>query len=82
MVTSAPLPIRTERTAFVVSEPTAAVLGLRFFTCLACDTVYAAPDEPPWCDACDDGVVEEITDRVQSDPYFSVEDAGGSRKPF
>ncbi|WP_175501323.1 hypothetical protein [Halogeometricum limi] len=52
------------------------MLGLRFFACDRCDTVFADVAEPPWCDGCggDDGCgggsFAEITSRVQRDEYF------------
>lgn len=47
------------------------VLGLRFYACRTCDTVYAGPDEPPECSRCCDTDLREITDRLQTDSYFS-----------
>lgn len=46
------------------------MLGLRFFACLRCDTVYAAPEEPQWCDSCGHGALKELTRRMQTDEYF------------
>jgi len=47
------------------------MLGLRFFECRQCGTVFAGPDTPPYCDSCDGVRVTEITDSLQADTYFS-----------
>jgi len=36
------------------------VLGLRYFACEACGTVYASPDEPSDCDRCDRGRLADV----------------------
>jgi hypothetical protein len=46
------------------------MLALRYFACDRCETVYASPDTPPWCDSCGCESVEEITERLQTDAYF------------
>lgn len=45
------------------------MLGLRFFACERCETVYANPPDPPHCDRCDTPL-REITERLQEDAYF------------
>lgn len=45
------------------------MLGLRFYVCAGCETVYAAAEEPPGCD-CAAPQLSEITDRLQADTYF------------
>ena len=47
------------------------MLGLRFFVCGGCDTVVASPDEPPWCDSCGDGSLEEITHELHADTFYT-----------
>ena len=47
------------------------MLGLRFFACIQCDTVYAVVEDPIGCDVCDDGSFEEITRRMHGDAYFA-----------
>lgn len=47
------------------------VLGLQFFACRRCETVYADPEEPPRCDNCGNGTFEEITPGVQAEAYFA-----------
>jgi rubrerythrin len=46
------------------------VLGLRFYACSQCNTVHAEPMAPAACPTCDAGEPQEITDRLQTDPYF------------
>jgi hypothetical protein len=46
------------------------MLGLRFFACEECETVYANPPDPPRCHQCSVRL-REITDAVQDDAYFS-----------
>jgi hypothetical protein len=56
------------------------VLGLRFFVCAGCGTVYADPEEPPGpgCD-CDVPQLSEITGRLGADTYFlPPDDVDGS----
>jgi hypothetical protein len=45
------------------------VLGLRFYACDDCGTVYADVDEPPDCD-CNGGSFREVTRRLQDATYF------------
>jgi hypothetical protein len=45
------------------------MLGLRFFACERCETVYANPPDPPRCARCE-VALQEITDRLQDDAYF------------
>lgn len=46
------------------------MLGLRFFECRSCATVYAGPDAPPYCSDCASREFAELTDRLQDDTYF------------
>lgn len=46
------------------------MLGLRFYACDRCDTVFADPDAPRECGECADGRLNEITHRLQADTYF------------
>ncbi|WP_154269727.1 MULTISPECIES: hypothetical protein [Haloferax] len=46
------------------------MLGLRFFACVRCDTVYALPEAQRECDTCDGGRLEEITHTMDDDAYF------------
>ena len=45
------------------------MLGLRFFACERCETVYANPPAPPQCHRCD-VCLREITDSLQDESYF------------
>jgi hypothetical protein len=48
--------------------------GLRFVACDRCATVFARPSPPAAaerCDVCDRGHLEEITDRLGGDDYFT-----------
>lgn len=47
------------------------VLGLRFFMCGACETVYADVERPPQCCNCDGEPVEEIGPGTQAADYFT-----------
>lgn len=47
------------------------MLGLRFFECRWCETVYAGPDAPPHCTGCAGEAFTELTGRLQGDTYFS-----------
>ena len=47
------------------------MLGLRFFACEECETVFAGPEKPPWCDSCDGDSFEEITHRLQANAYLT-----------
>lgn len=49
------------------------VLGLRFFVCTACETVFAGAAEPTACSKCDAGRFEELTGALQHEPYFVPE---------
>ena len=46
------------------------MFGLGFFACDRCDTVFASPEEPLWCDSFDDGFLEEIAHQLQANAYF------------
>ncbi len=46
------------------------MLGLRFFECRRCATVYAGPEAPPRCDDCPGEEFAELTGRLQADTYF------------
>jgi rubredoxin len=56
------------------------VLGLRFFACEACGTVYAAPEEPGDCDRCSGGRLAELgdADRDGAAAYFAPVERDGS----
>jgi hypothetical protein len=56
------------------------VLGLRFFACEACGTVYAAPEEPTDCDRCSDGRLAELAAAARDGAaaYFAPADRDGS----
>ena len=45
------------------------VLGLRFFACPRCETVYALPEEER-CQRCGDVRLDEITRTMWDDSYF------------
>jgi len=47
------------------------VLGLRFFVCDACETVYADVEKPPLCSNCDVDSIQEIKAEMQAASYFS-----------
>lgn len=47
------------------------MLGLRFFTCEVCETVYADVERPPRCSNCDADPVVEILPETQAANYFS-----------
>ena len=47
------------------------MLGLRFFECRRCATVYAGPDAPPRCDDCAGEEFVELTGRSQAEAYFA-----------
>jgi rubredoxin len=47
------------------------MLGLRFFECRRCATVYAGPDAPPYCSDCPGHEFAELTDRLRTEAYFS-----------
>ncbi|WP_440990652.1 hypothetical protein [Haloarchaeobius baliensis] len=49
------------------------MLGLRFFTCKACETVFAGVDEPAVCSECDASRFDEVTGALQHEPYFVLE---------
>lgn len=46
------------------------MLGLRFFVCQECETVFAEPEVPP-DRCCSEDSIEEITADVQTEPYFT-----------
>ena len=45
------------------------MLGLRFFACPRCETVYALPEEER-CQRCGDVRLDEITRTMWDDSYF------------
>jgi len=47
------------------------VLGIRFFACDGCETVYADVEEPPWCHHCTGGSMEELGPESQAATYFT-----------
>ncbi|SIS15948.1 hypothetical protein SAMN05421752_11566 [Natronorubrum thiooxidans] len=47
------------------------VLGIRFFVCNGCETVYADVERPPRCSNCDDDPIEEIGPETQAANYFT-----------
>lgn len=47
------------------------MLSLRFFVCQQCETVFAEPQTPPDCGCSSHDSMEEITDDVQTEPYFT-----------
>jgi len=47
------------------------VLGLRFFTCDACETVYADVERPSRCSNCEADPVVEIQPETQAATYFT-----------
>ncbi len=47
------------------------VLGLRFFVCDACETVYADVEKPPRCSDCDAEPVVEMKAATQAADYFN-----------
>jgi len=47
------------------------VIGLRFFTCGACETVYADVERPPRCSNCEADPVVEIQPETQAATYFT-----------
>jgi len=47
------------------------MLGLRFFVCQQCETVFAEPEEPLDCGCSSHDSIEEITADVQTEPYFT-----------
>lgn len=46
------------------------MLGVQFFQCCRCATVYAGPDAPPFCADCDGRDFVTLDDRGQSAWYF------------
>lgn len=48
-----------------------AVLGIRFFVCDGCETVYADVARPPQCDSCEDDSITEIGQEIQAATYFT-----------
>ncbi|MCL9815713.1 hypothetical protein [Natronocalculus amylovorans] len=47
------------------------MLGLRYFVCGGCETVYADVEMPPWCANCDDDPIVEIGPENQALNYFT-----------
>jgi hypothetical protein len=46
------------------------VLGLDFYECRQCATVYAGPTPPPFCSDCGDDEFEELAGDLRREPYF------------
>jgi hypothetical protein len=46
------------------------VLGLRFYACTRCETVYAEPVAPTPCPTCGGEKPRDITGRLEGDSYF------------
>lgn len=46
-------------------------LGLRYFACDRCETVFALPDAPTECGRCAATPVRELRDVRGPDPYFA-----------
>jgi len=46
------------------------VLGLRFFVCEGCETVYADVEKPLQCRGCGDEPVEELGPGTRASEYF------------
>ncbi|WP_267641316.1 hypothetical protein [Haloarchaeobius amylolyticus] len=55
------------------------MLGLRYFACAGCETVFALPEAESRCPRCDAAGLEEITDRLDGDVYFTRSTAPGTR---
>ena len=47
------------------------MLGLRFFVCERCDTVFAFPEDVSRCSACEEGSLDELTQTLAYDAYFA-----------
>lgn len=47
------------------------MLGLRFFACEECDTVYADIEEPRHCGTCDGAHIAEISSGMGATTYFA-----------
>lgn len=49
------------------------MLGLRYYACRTCGTVYADITEPPACDddRCPGGRFDDVTERLLEDAYFT-----------
>lgn len=47
------------------------VLGLRYFVCEGCETVYADVEKPPRCSNCDADPIVEVKPEIQAATYFS-----------
>jgi hypothetical protein len=58
-------------TALVVAPLSSRVLGIRFFECRRCATVYAGPEVPSSCSECNGREFVDLTDQLQADTYFS-----------
>ncbi len=46
------------------------MLGLRFFVCEGCETVYADVEKPLRCRSCGDEPVEELGPGTRASEYF------------
>ncbi|WP_435319909.1 hypothetical protein [Haloarchaeobius sp. TZWSO28] len=55
------------------------MLGLRYFACPRCETVFAFPASESRCPSCDGGTLEEITNRLHDDAYFAPATEPGAR---
>lgn len=47
------------------------MLGLRYFACERCGTVYASPEAPSDCAACDGTRFAELTGSSGAEAYFA-----------
>ena len=47
------------------------MLGLRFFACSQCETVYAVPEGTDECSRCDGGRLAELPSDSRAGAYFS-----------
>ncbi|WP_157964830.1 hypothetical protein [Halorubrum sp. 48-1-W] len=47
------------------------MLGIRFFLCDGCGTVYADVERPPRCGTCDDASTVELGPGTQAANYFT-----------
>ncbi len=46
------------------------MLGLRYFACQRCETVFALPEAPSECGRCGDARLSELTGDGQAAAYF------------
>ena len=50
------------------------MLGLQYFACGRCDTVFALPEAPSRCSRCGSGRLTELTDEGTAAAYFAPPD--------